>query len=192
MKLKNALDSLEPASYLDGAGNAIQRVLDPAFDNTAVGNLLRGRWIGHPIHPALVNITIGSWVSAVALDLAGGQAKASKLIIGIGLASAPAAIATGWADWSKMNTRQRRAGLIHAASNATGVSLFLWSLVRRRAGTDTVAKALAAGGLTAAGVGGIIGGHLAYSSTGSDTTPGGKHSVDATTPGLRSARTALD
>jgi uncharacterized membrane protein len=177
MKTKQALDSLESASFLDGASNAINSVLKPALDDTAVGAGLRGRWIGHPIHPALVNVTIGSWTSAVALDLMNHQSRASKLVISLGLASAPAAIATGWADWSTMNTRQRRVGMIHAASNATGVFLFLGSYIRRRNQTDGIAKALAAAGLATASVGGLIGGHLAYSSTEQEPTPAGKHSI---------------
>ncbi|MGV8872586.1 MAG: DUF2231 domain-containing protein [Rhodococcus sp. (in: high G+C Gram-positive bacteria)] len=177
MNLEQALDSLESASFLDGTSNAINGVLAPALDDTAVGSALRGRWIGHPIHPALVNVTIGSWTSAVVLDLIGHQSRASKLVISVGLVSAPAAIATGWADWSTMNTRQRRVGMIHAASNATGVFLFLGSYLRRRKHTDGVAKALAAAGLAAASVGGLIGGHLAYSSTELEPASAGKHSL---------------
>lgn len=177
MTAKQALDSLESASFLDGAGNAINGVLAPALDDTAVGSALRGRWIGHPIHPALVNITIGSWTSAVVLDLMNHQSRASKLVISVGLASAPAAIATGWADWSTMNVRQRRVGMIHAASNATGVFLYLGSYLRRRKHTDGVAKALAAAGLASASVGGLIGGHLAYSSTGEESALTGKHDM---------------
>lgn len=176
MTAKQALDSLESASFLDGASNAINGVLAPALDDTAVGSALRGRWIGHPIHPALVNVTIGSWTSAVVLDLMNHQSRASKLVISVGLASAPVAIATGWADWSTMNTRQRRVGMIHAASNATGVFLFLGSYLRRRKQTDGIAKALAAAGLATASVGGLIGGHLAYSSTEQEPAPG-KHSI---------------
>lgn len=179
MTLKQALDSLESASILDGPGDAIHGVLEPALADSAVGAALHGRWIGHPIHPALVNVTIGSWTSAVVLDLIDHQSRAAKLVTAVGLVSAPAAIATGWADWSTLNTRQRRVGMIHAASNATGVFLFLGSYLRRRKQTDRVAKALAAAGLASASIGGLIGGHLAYSTSGNDAAPAGKHSVEA-------------
>lgn len=175
MNLKQALDSLESASFLDGTSNAINGVLSPALDDTAVGSALRGRWIGHPIHPALVNVTLGSWTSAVVLDLIGHQSRASKLVISLGLVSAPAAIATGWADWSTMDTRQRRVGMIHAATNATGVFLFLGSHLRRRKQTDGIAKALSGAGLATVSVGGFIGGHLAHSSTSSDPTSVAQH-----------------
>ncbi|TFI42174.1 hypothetical protein E4P29_16575 [Rhodococcus sp. 1R11] len=175
MTIKQSLDSLETASFLDGPSDAIHGVLAPAVADSAVGSALHGRWIGHPIHPALVTVTIGSWTSAVALDLVKNQSRAAKIVVALGLASAPPAIATGWADWSTMNTVQRRVGIIHAASNATGVFLFLGSYLRRRKQTDGVAKALAAAGLAAAGLGGLIGGHLAYSTPGSEAESEARH-----------------
>lgn len=178
MTLRDALDSLESASFLDGESNAINKVLKPALDRSAVGTLLRGGWIGHPIHPALVNVTVGAWTSAVVLDVFGRQSTAAKHLIGVGLVSAPATIATGWADWSTMNTRQRRVGLIHAGSNATGVFLFLGSYLRRRTTTDVTSKALAVAGLAAVSVGGFIGGHLAYATgTADNVTEIGRHSA---------------
>ena len=179
MTIKQALDSLEKASFLDGTSDAIHSVLAPALTDSAVGSALHGNWIGHPIHPALVTVTIGSWTSAVMLDLVKHQSRAAKLVVALGLASAPPAIATGWADWSRMNALQRRVGVIHAASNATGVFLFLGSYLRRRKQTDAVAKALAAAGLGAVGIGGLIGGHLAYSTTGSEAESEARHRADS-------------
>src|SRR5689334_15275525 len=33
-----------------------------------------GRWLGHPLHPALSDLPIGLWAGALILDLAGGDA----------------------------------------------------------------------------------------------------------------------
>ncbi len=165
MTLPGVMNSLESASFLDKTSVAIKDLLKPALDGNPVGGLLRGSWIGHPIHPALVTVTVGAWTSAVVLDLTGRDTKAAQRLIGLGLVSAPATIATGWADWSTRGTRARRVGLIHAGSNAAGVFLFLGSYLRRRTRTDGIATGLAVAGLAAAGVGGVIGGHLAYSVT---------------------------
>lgn len=159
------MSSLEDASFLDKEGDAINNVLKPALDNSPVGGLLRGSFVGHPIHPALVNVTIGTWTSAVVLDFLGSESKAARHLVGLGLLSAPATIVTGWGDWSTRGTRARRVGLIHAGANATGVFLFLGSFLRRRTATDGVAKGMALAGLSAVGLGGVIGGHLAYSVT---------------------------
>ncbi|MDP8927642.1 MAG: hypothetical protein M3O70_03450, partial [Actinomycetota bacterium] len=35
---------------------------------TPVWPVLRGRWLGHPLHPVLTDVPIGLWTSAVVLD----------------------------------------------------------------------------------------------------------------------------
>lgn len=172
MSLPGVMNSLESASFLDKEGDAIHRLLEPALDGSAIGGVLRGTFVGHPIHPALVNVTVGAWTSAVVLDLAGSESKAAQRLIGLGLVSAPPTLATGWADWSTRGPRARRVGLIHAGTNAAGVFLFLASFMRRRTRTDAVAKGLAIAGLGAAGLGGFIGGHLAYSVTEDESSVG--------------------
>lgn len=154
--------SLESARGLDRLGDAVKRMLEPVIGKGTARDLLGGKWLGHPIHPALVMIPLGGWSSAVALDLAGDQSVAARRLVGLGTLAAPAAIATGWSDWSTLDTVQRRVGLCHAAANATAVTLFSLSYWRRGTVTDGFARATAILGLLAAGGGGAIGGHLTY------------------------------
>jgi hypothetical protein len=154
--------SLESARGVDRTGDTLKRVLHPIIGQGATRNLLGGKWLGHPIHPALVMIPIGTWSSAVALDLAGHQPVAARRLVALGTAAAPAAIATGWSDWSTLDTVQRRVGLLHAAANATAVTLFSLSYWRRRTATDQLARGTALLGMLAAAGGGAIGGHLVY------------------------------
>jgi uncharacterized membrane protein len=154
--------TLESARGLDRAGDVVKRMLHPIIGQGAARNVLGGKWLGHPVHPALVTIPIGSWSSAVVLDLAGHESVAARHLVGLGTITAPAAIATGWSDWSTLDTVQRRVGLLHAAANATAVILFTLSYWRRRTTTDEFARRTAILGLLAAGGGGAIGGHLAY------------------------------
>jgi uncharacterized membrane protein len=155
-------ETLESARSLDRLSDAVRRRLHPLIGRGAARDLLGGKWLGHPIHPALVTIAMGTWSSAVALDLAGHQGVAARRLIGLGTIAAPTAIATGWSDWTTLGTVQRRVGLVHAVANATAVVLFSLSYRRRKRTTDKFATCTALFGLLAAGGGGAIGGHLTY------------------------------
>jgi uncharacterized membrane protein len=153
---------LESLTVIDRAGDAVQRALRPVIGEGTARDVLGGKWLGHPLHPALVMIPVGAWSSAVALDWMGTSRAAARRLVGLGTLAAPAAIVTGWSDWSTLNAEQRRVGLVHAAANATAVSLFSLSYWRRRSRTDNVARLTAVAGLLAAGTGGAIGGHLVF------------------------------
>ena len=43
-----------------------------------VRDVLHGVWLGHPLHPMLIQATIGSWLSAGILDFAGGEQKPAR------------------------------------------------------------------------------------------------------------------
>ena len=128
---------------------------------------LSGTWLGHPVHPLLVGVPIGSWVGAVLLDWLGGEdaEKGADMLVGIGLAAAIPSVATGyndWADTEPANDTVRRVGLVHAASNATAATLFGASLAARAGGSRLRGKLLGLAGATALGAGGYLGGHLTY------------------------------
>ncbi|MFF0001194.1 Rieske 2Fe-2S domain-containing protein [Streptomyces avermitilis] len=123
---------------------------------------LHGRWLGHPVHPLMVQLPIGSWLSAALLDLRPGRSREAGLLIGVGLAAtAPAALA-GAVDWAELHRRQQRVGLAHALANTAAVGLYATSLACRVKGRSGAARALGFLGLTAVGAGGMLGGHLAY------------------------------
>ncbi|MGW0609157.1 Rieske 2Fe-2S domain-containing protein [Streptomyces sp. NPDC002788] len=125
-------------------------------------DLLHGRWLGHPVHPLMVQVPIGSWMSAAVLDMRPGRSRESRLLVGVGLgAAAPSALA-GWADWAELHPQQQRVGLVHALCNTAAVSLYAASLACRVKGRETAGRAYGFLGLTAVGVGGMLGGHLAY------------------------------
>ena len=154
--------SLESARGLDRVSDVVKRMLEPRIGEGVARVVLGGQWLGHSIHPALVMIPLGTWSSAVVLDLTGNQSVAARRLVGLGTITAPAAIATGWSDWSTLGTVQRRVGLVHAAANATAVTLFTVSYWRRRTTTDGFARGMGVLGLLAAAGGGAIGGHLVY------------------------------
>jgi nitrite reductase/ring-hydroxylating ferredoxin subunit/uncharacterized membrane protein len=133
----------------------------------AIKEALSGTWLGHPVHPMLIAVPMGSWISAVLIDWLGGDdgEKSADILVGAGLVSAAPTVATGyndWADTEPANDTVRRVGLVHAALNATGVALFGASLAARVSDDRGRGKLLALAGISAIGAGGYLGGHLTY------------------------------
>ncbi|MGW2640193.1 Rieske 2Fe-2S domain-containing protein [Streptomyces sp. NPDC001348] len=125
-------------------------------------DVLHGRWLGHPVHPLMVQVPIGSWLSAAVLDLWPGRSREAALLVGVGLAAATPAALTGAVDWAELHPQQQRVGLVHALANTAAVGLYGASLTCRVSGRGTAARAYGFLGLTAVGLGGMLGGHLAY------------------------------
>jgi nitrite reductase/ring-hydroxylating ferredoxin subunit/uncharacterized membrane protein len=117
-------------------------------------------WLGHPLHPALVQFTLGSFLSASLIDLVRGQRSYSTGLIVTGLALTPPTVAAGWADWSASNPDQQRVGLVHAATNVTAVVCYAGALVQRARGRG--GRLLSVAGLAISSVGATLGGHLGY------------------------------
>ncbi|MDX3537042.1 hypothetical protein PV721_22230 [Streptomyces sp. MB09-01] len=125
-------------------------------------DLLRGRPLGHPVHPVLVQVPIGCWLSAAVLDVVPGTQRAATTLTGVGLAGvAPAALA-GWADWADLPPAQARVGLAHAAFNVAAVACYTVSLTARLRGRPAKGRLWSLGGLAAVAVTGALGGHVAY------------------------------
>jgi nitrite reductase/ring-hydroxylating ferredoxin subunit len=130
-----------------------------------VKEALSGSWLGHPLHPVLTDVTIGTFTSAVLLDWLGGKRSrpATERLIALGLASTLPTVASGYSDWADTEVASdavRRIGIVHSAANATASWLFAASLVARRRGGSGRALALA-GGATLVGSG-YLGGHMTF------------------------------
>jgi len=156
------LTRLEEAQALDGVSDRLQSAISTAVRPQRLRDLLHGTWLGHSLHPVLVQLPVGSFVSAAVLDLFPGTRKATTTLIAVGTAGAVPAILAGWLDWSGMTNDRRRVGLVHAAANAVGVSLYAASLVARLRGRSSRGRVLSYAGLSAAGLGAYLGGHLSY------------------------------
>jgi nitrite reductase/ring-hydroxylating ferredoxin subunit/uncharacterized membrane protein len=152
---------------LDGPAEAVAKQVRGAIPKGPVKDALSGTPLGHALHPLLTDVPIGSWTSAVLLDVLGGRASqpAAERLIGIGvLASLPTA-ATGlndWADTTPASDEVRRVGAVHAVANVTALALYSGSLAARRSGRHGRGVALGLAGLGALMVGGHLGGHLSY------------------------------
>lgn len=162
MNLHRILRSVEDADALDRPAAASGRVAGRVIARSGLAKLLRGSWLGHPVHPLLVTIPIGTWVTSAVFDVVFKDATAARRLLGVGLAATPPTVLAGWADYALLDRRQQRVGLVHAISNATGVTLF--ALAYRAYGRERLraARVYTLLGLTALGVGGALGGHLSY------------------------------
>ncbi|MEV4557932.1 Rieske (2Fe-2S) protein [Kitasatospora sp. NPDC049285] len=155
------LDAVGGAAELD----AVTAPLKRAVQGLPLGRLrdvLHGRPLGHPLHPGLVQLPVGAWMSAVVLDFTPDGERVARSLVAVGvLAAAPAAL-TGWVDWAEQHDRQMRTGLLHAGSMAAATVLFGSSWAARSCGRQRLGRALGLAGLAAVGTGAAIGGHLAY------------------------------
>ncbi|MBX6752152.1 MAG: Rieske 2Fe-2S domain-containing protein [Micromonosporaceae bacterium] len=159
--MRALVDGIERAAVLDRPGNRLQSVVTKVLRGR-VRDLLHGVWLGHPIHPIVVLVPIGSWLSASLLDVLRINHKAPTALVGAGSAGAVAAAITGLNDWSSLTREQRRTGLVHATVNTIALGLQVASLAARRRGDLRTARWLSYAGLATVGFGGYLGGHLSY------------------------------
>lgn len=152
------------AKALDSVAKPLSKAVANVVEPRKVKDLLSGKWLGHPLHPMLTDIPIGSWTSAFVLDLFGGRSsrKAADALVGIGVVTALPTAAAGLSDWSDTLGEERRIGLVHAGGNVVALTCYTSSWVLRRRGKRVKGVAMGILGATAATVGGYLGGHLSY------------------------------
>jgi uncharacterized membrane protein len=156
-----ALDRIERSVVADPAIRVLQRGIR-SFPLGDVRDLLRGRPLGHPVHPVLVQVPIGCWLSAAVLDIVPAGQRAPTTLTAVGLAGVAPASVAGWADWADLPPEQARVGLAHALSNVAAVAFYTASLTARLRGRSMKGRLWSLGGLTAVAVSGALGGHVAY------------------------------
>ena len=175
--------ALEDTSALDGAVHALEGPVRTIFGTGKRGEVLRGDWLGHALHPVLTDVVIGSWTSATVLDLVGGKdsATSARRLIGVGiLAFGPTAWA-GWAEWSNTGTREKRVGLVHVVVNAAALGAYAASYRARGRGRRAAGEGPARAGAAVSGVGAYLGGHLVAA-----RKVGSRHDAYADTAGASS------
>ncbi|HEU5270619.1 MAG TPA: Rieske 2Fe-2S domain-containing protein [Jatrophihabitans sp.] len=166
------VERIERATVLDAVAGPVADLIGKALRFKPIRDLASGTPTGHPAHPPLVAVPIGSFVAASVLDLSGPDgAVAARRLIGLGVLSALPAAATGASDWSYTSGAERRLGFVHAGVNALALSCYTGSWVARRRNQWLLGALLAGGGATLLTAGGFLGGHLVYArGVGVDTT----------------------
>lgn len=152
--VENALDKAAKASV--------------AHPPRALKNFLHGTWLGHPLHPATIDVPIGAFTVATILDIMDASrgtkryAAGADAAVGIGLISATLAATTGLAEWSHTAEPAKRVGVLHAIFNGTATICYLASWLFRRKEQRTAAVSTGILGWLSLMVGAFIGGRLVY------------------------------
>jgi nitrite reductase/ring-hydroxylating ferredoxin subunit/uncharacterized membrane protein len=169
MAMTQIIDRAARVSALDPVASRLTALVQKV--PVGVRDVLHGVWLGHPLHPVLAQVPVGTWLSASVLDVIAvmtpddgraGVERSAEALLAAGLAAVPAAAAAGSADWSALHQEQQRLGLVHASANVLAATLLAASLVQRRRGQQARGRALGLLGVSAASAGAAIGGHLSY------------------------------
>lgn len=172
MQLLDSLDTIGRQEWLDAPSDGVQRVVTSALHSSTtakqIDNLLNGTWLGHPLHPILVEIPVGAWTVGLTLDAVevitgkrelGPGADAATLI---GLLGALGSAVTGLAQWQYTVGRSRRLGMAHALLNVAGTALYGASVLSRVRGWRGAGRVTALLGYAVTTVSAYVGGDLVY------------------------------
>ncbi len=163
---------LDRLDWLRTLSDQLTAVLGP-FRERHQGNLVLellhgGRWVGHPLHPALSDLPIGLWTGVMVLDTLdrdpapGGGIDAAGMLSAAGILAAGVTALTGLSDWTVSDEQDRRVGLLHGLLNTAALGLQGASLGTRLGGHRSTARALGAASLTVTAAAGYLGGHLVF------------------------------
>jgi nitrite reductase/ring-hydroxylating ferredoxin subunit len=130
-------------------------------EGTALKDALSGTWLGHPLHPMLTDVVVGSWMSALVLDRLGADDGADALVA-LGVAAALPTALSGLSDWADLPVDTRRVGTLHAFGNTAALVLHGVSLAERLRGRRARGQGLSAVGIGIAMASAWLGGHLSF------------------------------
>jgi nitrite reductase/ring-hydroxylating ferredoxin subunit/uncharacterized membrane protein len=152
---KQLADLAEPLDdHAESVQEAVNAVPQPVRD------VLDGVWFGNPLHPALTDVPLGAWTTALVLDLVGSESADDALAVGI-VGALPAAL-TGLNDWSHLKDDSRRIGIVHALLNTAGLTLNVASFVARRGGHRGLGRMLSGIAYAGTAISAHLGGHLSF------------------------------
>lgn len=173
LAVKELKDMLRRQTWIDRFAIPLQKAVQGFYQRTGrlgtfLADFLNGAWLGHPLHPVITDVPIGSWIAAVVLD--GLEASTGKrgfgrsadTAVSIGVASAVSAAAAGLTDWQHLQGESRRTGLLHATFNSLALIFFLGSLASRKNKQRALGRSLALAGLALSGAGAYLGGDLVF------------------------------
>ena len=158
------LGRIERLGWLESASEWLGTALRPIREGRRGGrlfDLLHGRILGHALHPALSDLPIGLWAGALLLDAFGEHDGAGILAVA-GVLAALATAATGMADWTVSDGRDRRVGLLHGILQTVALVIVGASLALRFSDALIAGEALLLAGFALSAGSAYLGGHLVF------------------------------
>jgi nitrite reductase/ring-hydroxylating ferredoxin subunit len=154
--------------WADPLATWLQPLIKRAVGPPAVRNFLDGVWLGAPLHPALTDVPVGAWTTALLLDgssaLVGDEslAVAADRALAVGTIAAVPAAVTGLNDMRDLTGQGRRIAMVHALVNVLGLSLSTASLAYRHKGRRGLARGLSGLGYLTSSTAAHLGGKLSF------------------------------
>lgn len=114
-------------------------------------DILQGKWLGHPLHPAIVHIPLGGWVAACGIDVSvlagwthGGPPRLALYCVVVGLIGVALAVPPGLADWAGIKREKPawRLALYHLLVNVAATLVWVLNAVLRLRSADPLSGAI--------------------------------------------------
>lgn len=136
---------LDTMPFLNRYGTEIktslhQAILNGGEQTRRLADLLHGKWLGHPLHPVLTDVTIGAWTFGMFFDvlslltLSKRHRDTADTLTTIGAITAFPTAITGIADYSAIKKDAVAYGTLHGLLNSAGLMLYIMSVQARQRG----------------------------------------------------------
>ena len=131
-------------------------------------DFLNGSWLGHSLHPVIVDVVIGGATAALLLQvlawLGVGELRVALLwVLGLTWVTALSAIVTGLTDFKDTATGDERHVVgLHGLINIVATAILIGAFLALLAEADALAGWLLVVGYVVLGTGGFIGGHVVF------------------------------
>lgn len=162
---------------LIGFGDWLAKVVDAFY--RAIGapkgagkylqDFLNGSWLGHGLHPVLVDVVVGGYTMLILLDLLAllfgvrGLETASTIILGFSTLTAIGAILAGLTDYKDTATGDERAvTTLHGLTNIVGTVIYIVAFFMRLDQTTVGGRIVSIVAYLVISLGAFVGGHVVY------------------------------
>src|SRR6266850_4102411 len=110
MGSREIINAVANQKWIDASAGPLQKAVRSLFAGEGgrhVKNFLHGTWLGHPLHPALTDVPLGAWTTALVLDVLdrprandrrGQYSAGADAAVALGAAGAVAAATAGLVD----------------------------------------------------------------------------------------------
>jgi nitrite reductase/ring-hydroxylating ferredoxin subunit/uncharacterized membrane protein len=145
-----------------------QAILDGGEPTRRLADVLHGKWLGHPLHPLLTDVTIGAWLFGALFDVLsllplGKRHRATaNTLTTIGTISAVPTALAGLTDFSAIKRDAVAYGTLHGLLNSAALLLYILSLRARANGQQTQGVRLALMGFAGLLASAWLGGEMSY------------------------------